>query len=262
MSELLPRSGFDLAHLRESAAGLRSKLVRRYELLTAPQPQGAHRPPLKLLPGEIAYYAGWLAGWAAKPCTLPKADDPKVVILFPGFGADARRMARMARELECAGHKVKRWKLGYNFGPSEENFALLSQRVAEVHERYGKQVYLVGWSLGGIFAREMAKLQPDRVAKVITLGSPFSHTPWSNNMWRTYQVLTGHAVDSPPVAVDVRAKPPVETVALWSPLDAVISPRAARGLPGERDRAVAVRCTHLGFADSKEAIEAVGAELA
>ena len=53
----------------------------------------------------------------------------------------------------------------------------------------------------------------------------------------------------------------VETVALWSPRDGVVSPRSACGLPGERDRAVALRCTHLGFASSPEAIRAVAAEL-
>lgn len=256
------RSGNDLAHLRESAAGRFDAVRRRFELFTAPQPEGAHRPPLKLLGGELAYYARWLAGRAFTPCTLPQADHPKVVILLPGFGADGRRMARMAHELERAGHKVKRWKLGHNFGPSEEQFQRLSERIVEVHARYGKQVYLVGWSLGGVFAREMAKLHPDLVAKVITMGSPFSHTPWSNNLWRTYQAVTGYPVNEPPIACDLRAKPPVETVALWSPLDAVISPRAARGLAGERDRAIAVRCTHLGFADSNEAIIAVGRELA
>jgi hypothetical protein len=56
-------------------------------------------------------------------------------------------------------------------------------------------------------------------------------------------------------------KPPVETVALWSPRDGVIAPRCARGLPGERDRAVALRCSHIGFANSDEAIAAVAAEL-
>ena len=262
MFELLPRSRFDLTRLRESAVAPLDAARRRFALLTAPQPQGAHTPPLKLLPGELTYYARWLAGRAFQPCTLPEAEHPKVVILFPGFGADARRMARMARELEQAGHTVKRWKLGYNFGPSEERFRQLSERIVAVHERYGEPVYLVGWSLGGIYAREMAKLHPERVAKVITMGSPFSHTPWSNHMWRTYQAVTGYPVNEPPIACDVRAKPPVETVALWSPCDAVISPRAARGLPGERDRAVAVRCTHLGFADSNEAILAVGRELA
>ncbi|WP_137679715.1 alpha/beta fold hydrolase [Aurantiacibacter suaedae] len=262
MSELFQQSRFDPVRLLASVTAVSDGVQRRVRLLFAPQPEGAHRPSLKLLGGEIAYVARALAGRAFTPCTLPRCNDPKVVILLPGFGADARRMGRMARELERAGHKVKRWKLGLNLGPSEEQFARLSERIVEVHERYGKPVCLVGWSLGGVYAREMAKLHPDRVSKVITMGSPFSHTPWSNNMWRTYQAVTGYPVNDPPIACDVRAKPPVETVALWSARDAVVSPRAARGMPGERDRAIAIRCTHLGFADSNESILAVGRELA
>ena len=195
------------------------------------------------------------------PLNLPKAANPRVVIILPGFATHPRRMAYMAQALEKAGHTVKRWGLGYNLGPTEENFELLGRRVCEVHERYGQEVVLVGWSLGGIFAREIAKRHPDCVAKVITMGSPFSHTPYSNNMWRTYELVTGHPVDEPPVDAEIATKPPVETVALWSPRDGVISARSACGCAGERDRAVALRCSHMGFSNSAEAIEAVAREL-
>jgi pimeloyl-ACP methyl ester carboxylesterase len=100
-------------------------------------------------------------------------------------------------------------------------------------------VVLLGWSLGGLYARELAKRQPDKVAKVITMGSPFSGSPRANNVWRVYQLITGHRVDQPPIEVDLATKPPVETVALWSPNDGMIAPRCAAGLPGERDRAIA-----------------------
>jgi hypothetical protein len=73
--------------------------------------------------------------------------------------------------------------------------------------------------------------------------------------------VTGHSVDYPPIAGDTAAKPPVPTTALWSPKDGIISPRSACGKAGERDRAVALRCTHLGFAYSDESILAVLREL-
>jgi pimeloyl-ACP methyl ester carboxylesterase len=181
--------------------------------------------------------------------------------LLPGFGTHPLRMRHMARELERAGHKVKRWGLGFNLGPTEENFALLEARVRQIGERYGQKVVLVGWSLGGIFARELAKRHPDLVAKVITMGTPFSGSPYANNAWRAYELVTGHSVEQPPVEVEIAVKPPVETVALWSPRDGVVAPRSACGLPGERDRAVALRCSHIGFSNSVEAIAAVAAEL-
>ena len=130
-----------------------------------------------------------------------------------------------------------------------------------MHERYGRDVHLVGWSLGGLFAREVAKRQPERVAKVVTMGSPFSGNPRANNAWRIYQFVTGHRVDRPPIESDICEKPPVPTVALWSPRDGIVSARSACGLARERDRAVALRCTHLGFTYAPEAIHAVLREL-
>lgn len=192
---------------------------------------------------------------------IPAAAHPRKVMLLPGFATHPVRMRYMARQLEKAGHKVKRWGLGFNFGPTPENFEILERRLDVLHRRYQEPVFLVGWSLGGLFARELAKRHPEQVAKVITMGSPFSGNPRANNAWRVYQFVTGHSVDYPPIAGDTAAKPPVPTVALWSPKDGIVSPRSACGKAGERDRAVALRCTHLGFAYSDESILAVLREL-
>jgi hypothetical protein len=93
------------------------------------------------------------------------------------------------------------------------------------------------------------------------MGTPFSGDPRANNAWRAYQLVTGHAVDQPPIECDFAVKPPVRTVAIWSPRDGLIAPRCAAGWPGERDRAVAVRCNHLAFARDPAAIAQVLREL-
>jgi len=240
---------------------LREAIGRRVAMLRAKAPEEAKGPRLNLLLGEIRTMGRQLLHPVRQPVTLPRAEHPRVVMLLPGFGTHPLRMRYMARQLEAAGHKVKRWGMGFNLGPTQENFDMLARRVCEVRERYGQEVVLVGWSLGGIFAREVAKRHPEHIAKVITMGSPFSGTPYGNNAWRLYQLVTGHSVEQPPVDAQVAEKPPVETVALWSPRDGVILPRCACGRPGERDRAVALRCTHIGFASSAEAIRAVALEL-
>lgn len=236
-------------------------LARRVELLRHVPPEGVCGPPLKRVWAELASPLEPLRRCFRKPLVLPPALHPRVVMLLPGFGTHPVRMRYMARQLERAGHQVKRWGLGWNLGPSEANFALLERRVQQIGERYGQKVVLVGWSLGGIFARELAKRRPEIVAKVITMGTPFSGSLYANNAWRIYQLVTGHSVDQPPVEAQVSLKPPVETVALWSPRDGVISPRSACGRPGERDRAVALRCTHIGFASSPQAITTIAQEL-
>ncbi len=245
-----------------SGVSLRGAIARRLSLLRGQPPAEAHRPSLRLLLGELTYPFKLAMRPFRKPMTIALADTPRTVILLPGFATAPSRMRYMARQLERAGHTVKRWGVGYNFGPTPEMFEQLACRVREVSERYGEPVVLVGWSLGGAFAREVAKRHPDCVAKVVTMGTPFSHTPYSNNVWRAYQMVTGHSVERPPVASDLAVKPPVETVALWSPRDGVVSPRAARGLPGERDRERALRCTHMGFVDAPEVIAEILQELA
>ena len=187
--------------------------------------------------------------------------NPHMVMILPGFATHPVRMRYLAQALEASGHSTKRWGLGFNWGPDEERFEFLEARLADLHACHGRPVVLLGWSLGGLFARELAKRQPQAVAKVITMGSPFSGSPRANNVWRAYQFITGHSVGAPPITADLAAKPPVETVALWSANDGAIAPRCAAGRPGERDRAIAVRCTHIGFTYDPQVISTVLGEL-
>lgn len=236
-------------------------LVRRIGLLGGQMPDDAHAPPLKLLYAELGAVVEPIRRRFRPQLPIQKSANPRVIILLPGFATGPARMRYLAEQLERAGHKVKRWGMGHNLGPTPELLDTLSERILEVQAKYGQQVVLVGWSLGGVFAREVSKLIPDSVAKVITMGSPFSHSPYSNNVWRAYQLVAGHPVEHPPIPAEIRTKPPVETIAFWSPRDGVISRRAACGIAGERDRAVALRCTHLTFPTSPECIKAIIDEL-
>ncbi|KLE35991.1 hypothetical protein AAW00_00380 [Aurantiacibacter luteus] len=247
--------------MKRGLAGMGSALAGRAQLMRGTAPAEAHVPPLRLFLAELGAVAEPLRIRFRPDLPIRPAQRPRVVILIPGFATGPTRMRYMAEQLERAGHTVKRWGLGHNMGPTPETLDLIAARVEQVRERYGQQVVLVGWSLGGVFAREVAKRVPQHVAKVVTMGSPFSHTPYSNNIWRTYQVVAGHRVEAPPVAADPRTKPPVETVAFWSPRDGVISRRAASGTADERDRAVALRCTHLTFPTSPDCIMALVREL-
>lgn len=250
-----------LARIQQSLRTARHVLAQRIDLLRGKIPDNAHSPPLRLFFAELGVLAEPLMRRLRGPLPIARAEESKVVILLPGFCTGPERMRYLASQLERAGHKVKRWGMGHNLGANVQTMEMLTRRVRAVHERYGQQVVLIGWSMGGVLAREVAKADPDAVAKVITMGSPFSHTPWSNNFWRPYQLVAGHRVDQPPIDAQLNAKPPVETVAFWSPRDGVISRRAACGLPDERDRAVALRCSHLGFPGAPDCIMALIREL-
>ncbi len=246
-----------LARLQQAAFDAGDGLRRRAILVRQPAPPGVRAPPLGLLWRELGVLFGSRRGLDR----VIRAERPVPVMLLPGFGAHPARMRHLAAALEQAGHRVHHWGMGFNFGPTAENFEFLVGRVGRIARIEHEPVVLVGWSLGGLFAREIAKARPEAVAKVITLGTPFSGDRRANNAWRAYQAITGHAVDQPPIHGDFAVKPPVPTVAVWSVRDGVIAPRCARGRPGERDRAVAVRCSHLEFVASPQAIEAVLREL-
>ena len=245
---------------RKKALG-ETELARRIALATGDySEQEKGKPSLTKLLRELELLVA-PARRIGRPIDISLASNPQTIILMPGFGTGPRKMRYMAQCLERAGHRTKRWGLGHNWGVAPEAMEVLEERLCAVAERYEQSVALVGWSLGGLYARELAKRHPLCVHKVITMGSPFSGSPRANNVWRVYQAITGHSVDAPPIEAELAVKPPVETVALWSPLDGAIAPRSAAGQPGERDRAVALRCTHSGFTYSPESILAVLAEL-
>ncbi len=230
---------------------LNDPLSRRLRLATKPAPPGIRGPSLRLWLGEGLRVIP--TGLSAR-LNVRKAARARTVVLFPGLAAHAFTMRRLRKAMERAGHRVHDWGEGVNLGPTADMLGRLVERVEQLASQTGEPVILVGWSLGGIFAREVARRVPQAVAGVITMGSPFSGDRHANNAWRTYALITGHDVSAPPIEGDFAAKPPVPTVALWSPRDGIVAPRCACGRPGERDRAIALRCTHFGFSADPAAI--------
>lgn len=163
----------------------------------------------------------------------------------------------LRRVLAARGHDVRGWGLGTNLGLRPGLLEKLEQIVADLARQRGHAITLVGWSLGGLYAREIAKRRLELIDRVLTLGSPFSGSPRANNAWWIYERVAGHPVDHPPIRVNLADKPPVPTIALWSRRDGIISPASARGLAGEADRSIEVDCTHLGFVGAPSSIEAI-----
>jgi fermentation-respiration switch protein FrsA (DUF1100 family) len=178
------------------------------------------------------------------------ANGPKLMVV-PGFLANDRTTLGLQRALAEAGYRVTGWGLGLNGGVKADTLERLVARIEAFAA--GGRIVLVGWSLGGIYAREAAKLRPDLVEKVVTLGSPFSGDKRSNNVWRLYELVAGHPVDDPPIKTDTAEKPPVPTLALWSRRDGIVAVAAARGEAGERDSELELDCSHMGFAVSGKA---------
>jgi pimeloyl-ACP methyl ester carboxylesterase len=185
--------------------------------------------------------------------TLGPEGGPPVLVI-PGWVASDRTTRGLRRAFAEAGWRVHGWKMGFNRGARPDTVERLRRRLDEVGG--GRPVLVVGWSLGGVYARELARVAPEQVRAVVTLGSPFSGDPHQNNVWRLYEWIAGHKVDEPPIP-RVTEKPPVPHLAIWSPRDGIVAPRSARGLEHERDEAVEMRCTHMAFGVSARTARAV-----
>ena len=186
----------------------------------------------------------------------PRDGDPALVI--PGFIANDRTTMELRRALAAGGWRVHPWNEGWNMGARSDTIERLKTRLDAIDTE--RPVLVVGWSLGGVFARALAQAHPERVRAVVTLGSPFSGDPHSNNVWKLYEWVAGHKVDEPPIERDT-SKPPVPTLAIWSPNDGIIAPRAARGLEHESDKTVALECGHMAFGVSRKAADLVVQEI-
>ena len=217
---------------------------------------------LRVPPGwRRIHEAAWLGSraWRSFGHSGPRgpADGPPALVI-PGFIADDRTVLELRRALADAGFRAYPWTIGWNLGARADTIDRLRKRLDDIAD--GKPVLVVGWSLGGGFARELARAAPDRVRAVVTLGSPFSQDPRLNNVWRLYEWVAGHTVDQPPIP-RISDKPPVPTLAIWSRKDGIIAPAAARGEPHESDRAVEFDCTHMAFGVSRRTARRVVQEI-
>lgn len=212
--------------------------------------------------------------WAAETLEIPKLlasplqsavpiprGKGQPVVVYPGYLTSNVSSIRLRRSLFAAGYAAYGWELGKNKGARADLLQQLEPQLERLVLRHAQPVSLIGWSLGGLFAREVAKHRPDLVRLVITLGSPFSGDPRANNAWRIYERLNDHSVDNPPIGTDRSEKPPVPTLAVWSPIDGIVAPVAARGQAGESDQQFELKERHLSLARAPAGIRLIGSLL-
>jgi len=229
-----------------------------------PRPAQAprRRPALSLLASEPmrATLEAWAAllQWHKAPAPV---GDGHTVVLFPGLGADSMTMWPLRRHLERAGYRAMDWGQGVNTGPRGDVDAWLDRLAESLHDRVApaREVSLVGWSLGGFYARELAKRWHDRVHHVITIGTPFNGSADDTNVGWLFRLLNGRR---PPDESALRERlaepPPVPTVSLYSRRDGVVSWEACmhgRSFPLARD--IEVQASHIGMGWAPEVLSHV-----
>ena len=182
-------------------------------------------------------------------------EDGPPVLVIPGFLATDRTTMELRRGLALAGWRAHPWLLGLNSGAKVDTLKRLERRFDMLADSRG--ILVVGWSLGGLFARQIAHRCPKKVRAVVTLGTPFSGDLKTNtNVREIYEWVAGHDVNQPPFERLIE-KPPVPTLAIWSRKDGIVAPAAARGLAHESDKAVEIDSPHMGFAFYRPAVSRV-----
>jgi pimeloyl-ACP methyl ester carboxylesterase len=202
---------------------------------------------------------------AAAPflATAPRG-TPHPVIVLPGLGADDRSTIAIRRFTSMLGYDVHGWGRGRNVRAARFDLPHIARQVQELHLKSRLPVSLIGWSRGGIMAREIAREMPNAVRLVITLGSPFN-APHASNVGAFWQAVTGEkgqvAIDPTRFAHYVRPIP-VPATAIYTRSDGVVAWEACLEEESPRTENIEVRTTHLGLGFHAPALWVIADRLA
>ena len=184
------------------------------------------------------------------------------VLVIPGFLSGDWATAPLRGVLSAVGHKVEGWQMGRNLGLRPGRFEELESRFIRFAGKAGEPVALIGWSLGGLYAVELARRYPQVVRQVITMGSPVSGFLTANNAWKLYERVAGHPIADAPVDWHPGALPTVPFTAIAATGDGIVHPEAAHARPGPEVENLHVPGTHCGLGWNPHAIRIVADRLA
>ncbi|MDF2465652.1 MAG: hypothetical protein K0Q43_3887 [Ramlibacter sp.] len=222
-------------------------------------------PPLSLLAMEplramLDYCAARIG------CEPMPVGDGHPVVVYPGLAGGSMSTAHLRQFIQRSGFIARDWERGVNTGPQGEFddwLAALVQHVRDLHAEHGSTVSLVGWSLGGVYAREIAKICPGSVRQVITLGTPFGSLGGGNHAGTVYKLLKR---DTPQLTPEIEARlrecPPVPTTSIYSKTDGIVSWRGCIERRSAQSESVEVAASHLGMGTHAQVLRIVANRLA
>ena len=190
--------------------------------------------------------------------------DGHPVLTLPGFLASDLSMAPMRRYLKELGYDTYGRQMGRNTGGVTRMRAALRDRLAEIHAATGRKVSLVGWSLGGIYARDLALRAPDMVRYVVSLGSPFSGDVRATNATRLYEAMSGETVgEDSELRKAIAGDLPMPTTSIYSRTDGIVNWRTCLLRPSDTAENIEVHlASHVGLGVNPAALWAVADRLA
>lgn len=233
----------------------------------ASQRNGARPPNLALFLSDFPRGAGDFGAFlAARPLLrrAPRGDGHPVLVL-PGLMAADSSTRPLRRFLRGLGYHVHGWRLGRNIGPTPEAVNGMGVRLDDLLQRHGRKISVIGWSLGGIYAREMGRLRPEDVRQVITLGTPFRMTSErQSRATRTYRRYSDRHMSGTNIrTTDGSYEPvPVPSTSVYTKLDGIVAWRSCIDDVGPETENVAVIGSHIGLGHNPAALWIIADRLA
>ena len=192
---------------------------------------------------------------------MPRGDGHSVLVL-PGLMASDTSTRPLRSFLQDRGYVPYGWELGRNYGPRAGIEEGMTAKLTEIAEKSGRKVSVIGWSLGGLYARVLANRLPDIVRQVLTLGTPFSGDPRASNAWRLYEMTSGLSVEDQRWREALKAPIAVPVTSIYSRSDGIVSWQCSV----ERERAQAenieVEGSHCGLGHNPAVLYAIAHRLA
>lgn len=205
--------------------------------------------------------------WASPVLANAPRGDGHAVLVIPGFTAADSSTTLLRRYLDCLGYDSRTWDLGRNLGPraTGPHGDKLLARLQAIYAETGEKVSIVGWSLGGVMARQLARAAPEIVRQVITLGSPFGGDPTASTVWRSYQFLSGQRLKDPATRRQLRESklaPPVPSTAIFTRDDGIVAWQNCVEPTGDQTDNIEVHGSHCGLGVNPAVFYAVADRLA
>ncbi len=185
----------------------------------------------------------------------------EIVLVIPGLLGTDWSTKLLRKHLSNQGYDSRGWELGRNY-VRFTSLKTLQNNIAELSKLYNKKVKLVGWSMGGIFARELAKSIPEFISKVITIGSPYANIEAPNNARWVYDFLNKPDNVDPEIISNLHIPAKVPTISFYSKSDGIVSWEACmEPQKNELYKNIEINTCHFGMGMNPDVFTQVAKEL-